>query len=435
MAQRKQKINVITLGCSKNLVDSEHLMAQLDEAGYEIVTDSNSTDAKIVVINTCGFIGDAKEEAIQTILECAEAKAEGRIERLFVMGCLSERYADELREEIPEVDEYFGARSLKEVVEALDAEYLTELETDRLLTTPDHYAYLKIGEGCNWHCAYCAIPLIRGNHRSVPMEKVLEEAEGLVAVGVKEIIVIAQDTTYYGKDLYGERKLAELLRRLCAIEGVEWVRLHYAYPTDFPQDVIEVLRDEPKMCKYLDIPLQHISDNVLSAMRRRISKAETEELVARLRREIPDIALRTTMLVGFPGETEEDFEELCDFVQRVRFDRLGAFAYSEEEGTPSALHLTDDVPEEVKEERVDRLMKIQKRISLALNGERVGKQMRVIIDRKEGDYYIARSQYDSPEVDEEILVAATEPLAEGDMVNIVVIDYDEYDLYGEVVAG
>ena len=432
MAQRKQKINVITLGCSKNLVDSEHLMAQLDEAGYEIVTDSNSTDAKIVVINTCGFIGDAKEEAIQTILECAEAKAEGRIERLFVMGCLSERYADELREEIPEVDDYFGARSLKEVVEALDAEYLPELETDRLLTTPDHYAYLKIGEGCNWHCAYCAIPLIRGNHRSVPMEKVLEEAEGLVAVGVKEIIVIAQDTTYYGKDLYGERKLAELLRRLCAIEGVEWVRLHYAYPTDFPQDVIEVLRDEPKMCKYLDIPLQHISDNVLSAMRRRISKAETEELVARLRREIPDIALRTTMLVGFPGETEEDFEELCDFVQRVRFDRLGAFAYSEEEGTPSALHLTDDVPEDVKEERVDRLMKIQKRISLALNSERVGKTMRVIVDRREGDYYVTRSQYDSPEVDEEILVAATKPLAEGDMVNIVVTDCEEYDLYGEI---
>ena len=429
----KQKINVITLGCSKNLVDSEHLMAQLDEAGYEIVTDSNSTDeAKIVVINTCGFIGDAKEEAIQTILECAEAKAEGRIERLFVMGCLSERYADELREEIPEVDDYFGARSLKEVVEALDAEYLPELETDRLLTTPDHYAYLKIGEGCNWHCAYCAIPLIRGSHRSVPMEKVLEEAEGLVAVGVKEIIVIAQDTTYYGKDLYGERKLAELLRRLCAIEGMEWVRLHYAYPTDFPQDVIEVLRDEPKMCKYLDIPLQHIADNQLKAMRRRITKAETEELVARLRREIPDIALRTTMLVGFPGETDEDFEELCDFVQRVRFDRLGAFAYSEEEGTPSALHLTDDVPYEVKEARVERLMGIQKRISLALNSERVGKDMRVIVDRVEGDFYIARSQYDSPEVDEEILIPTTTPLEIGSMVDIRVTDYDEYDLYGEL---
>ena len=428
-----KKINVITLGCSKNLVDSEHLMAQLDEAGYEIVTDSNDTDAKIVVINTCGFIGDAKEEAIQTILECAEAKADGRIEKLFVMGCLSERYADELRAEIPEVDDYFGARSLKEVVEALDAVYLPELETERLLTTPEHYAYLKIGEGCNWHCAYCAIPLIRGNHRSVPMEKVLEEAEGLVAVGVKEIIVIAQDTTYYGKDLYGKRMLAELLRKLCAIEGVEWVRLHYAYPTDFPQEVIDVMRDEPKMCKYLDIPLQHISDNQLAAMRRRITKAETEALVERLRTEIPDIALRTTMLVGFPGETEEDFEELCDFVRKVRFERLGAFAYSEEEGTPSALHMEDNVPEEVKESRVERLMQIQKRISLALNAERVGKTMRAIIDRTEGEFYIGRSQYDSPEVDEEILITSANPLEVGQMVDVRITDCEEYDLYGEVV--
>ena len=428
-----KKINVITLGCSKNLVDSEHLMAQLDEAGYEIVTDSNDTDAKIVVINTCGFIGDAKEEAIQTILECAEAKADGRIEKLFVMGCLSERYADELRAEIPEVDDYFGARSLKEVVEALDADYLPELETERLLTTPEHYAYLKIGEGCNWHCAYCAIPLIRGNHRSVPMEKVLEEAEGLVAVGVKEIIVIAQDTTYYGKDLYCKRMLAELLRKLCAIEGVEWVRLHYAYPTDFPQEVIDVMRDEPKMCKYLDIPLQHISDNQLAAMRRRITKAETEALVERLRTEIPDIALRTTMLVGFPGETEEDFEELCDFVRKVRFERLGAFAYSEEEGTPSALHMEDNVPEEVKESRVERLMQIQKRISLALNAERVGKTMRAIIDRTEGEFYIGRSQYDSPEVDEEILITSANPLEVGQMVDVRITDCEEYDLYGEVV--
>ncbi|MBQ8334641.1 MAG: 30S ribosomal protein S12 methylthiotransferase RimO [Tidjanibacter sp.] len=428
-----KKINVITLGCSKNLVDSEHLMAQLDEAGYEIVTDSNDTDAKVVVINTCGFIGDAKEEAIQTILECAQAKADGRIERLFVMGCLSERYADELRDEIPEVDDYFGARSLKEVVEALGADYLPELETERLLTTPDHYAYLKIGEGCNWHCAYCAIPLIRGNHRSVPMEKVLEEAEGLVAVGVKEIIVIAQDTTYYGKDLYGKRMLAELLRKLCAIEGVEWVRLHYAYPTDFPQEVIEVMRDEPKICKYLDIPLQHISDNQLSAMRRRITKAETEALVERLRTEIPDIALRTTMLVGFPGETEKDFEELCDFVRKVRFERLGAFAYSEEEGTPSALTMEDNVPEEVKESRVERLMQIQKRISLALNAERVGKTMRAIIDRTEGDYYIGRSQYDSPEVDEEILITSAKELEMGQMVDVLITDCEEYDLYGKVV--
>jgi ribosomal protein S12 methylthiotransferase len=331
------------------------------------------------------------------------------------------------------VDEYFGARSLREIVEALDAEYRTELETDRLLTTPDHYAYLKIGEGCNWHCAYCAIPLIRGNHRSVPMEQVIEEAEGLVAVGVKEIIVIAQDSTYYGKDLYGERRLAELLRRLCAIQGVEWVRLHYAYPTDFPQDVIEVMRDEPKMCKYLDIPLQHISDNQLKAMRRRITKAETEELVARLRREIPDIALRTTMLVGFPGETEEDFAELCEFVERVRFDRLGAFAYSEEEGTPSALTMSDDVPAEVKEERVERLMKIQKRISLKLNAERVGKKMRVIIDSKEGDFWIGRSQYDSPEVDEEILVTSDKPLTIGQMVDVVITDCEEYDLYAHTL--
>ena len=432
MGNRKL-INVITLGCSKNLVDSEHLRAQLDEAGYDLVTDSDSFDAKIVVINTCGFIGDAKEEAIETILRCAEAKSEGLIERLFVMGCLSERYADELREEIPEVDDFFGARSLKEVVEALEAEYKPELETDRLLTTPDHYAYLKIGEGCNWHCAYCAIPLIRGNHRSVPMEKIIEEAEGLVAVGVKEIIVIAQDTTYYGKDLYGERKLAELLRRICAIEGVEWVRLHYAYPTDFPQDVIDVIRDEPKMCKYLDIPLQHIADNQLQLMRRRISKAETEELVARLRKEIPDIALRTTMLVGFPGETEEDFEELCEFVQRVRFDRLGAFAYSEEEGTPSALNLTDDVPEEVKESRVERLMKIQKRVSLALNAERVGREMDVIIDSREGDFWIGRSQYDSPEVDEEILVSSPHPLAIGSFVRVRITDCEEYDLYAKVL--
>lgn len=428
-----RKINVITLGCSKNLVDSEHLMAQIDEAGYEIEVDSNSTDADTVVINTCGFIRDAKEESIDTILECAEAKREGRIKRLFVIGCLSERYADELRGEIPEVDDFFGARDLKGIVAALEAEYHEELETERLLTTPDHYAYLKIGEGCNWHCAYCAIPLIRGNHRSVPMEKVLEEAEGMVAVGVKEIIVIAQDSTYYGKDLYGKRMLAELLRRLCAIEGVEWVRLHYAYPTDFPQDVIEVLRDEPKMCKYLDIPLQHISDNQLSAMRRRTTKADTEQLIERLRAEVPDIALRTTMLVGFPGETEADFEELCDFVQRVRFDRLGVFAYSEEEGTPSA-QMTDDVPEEVKEQRVERLMKLQRRISLELNAERVGRRMMVIVDRLEGDYWIARSQYDSPEVDEEILIAAAEcSLEEGQMVMVEITDCEEYDLYGRLV--
>ena len=379
-----KKINVITLGCSKNLVDSEHLMAQLDEAGYEIITDSNDTDAKIVVINTCGFIGDAKEEAIQTILECAEAKADGRIEKLFVMGCLSERYADELRSEIPEVDDYFGARSLKEVVEALDADYLPELETERLLTTPEHYAYLKIGEGCNWHCAYCAIPLIRGNHRSVPMEKVLEEAEGLVAVGVKEIIVIAQDTTYYGKDLYGKRMLAELLRKLCAIEGVEWVRLHYAYPTDFPQEVIDVMRDEPKMCKYLDIPLQHISDNQLAAMRRRITKAETEALVERLRTEIPDIALRTTMLVGFPGETEEDFEASLAFVEECKLSQVHIFPYSRRIGT-RAYSMPNQVPNAEKERRAAKAAEVCDRLHREYLESLVGLERDVLFEQQDED--------------------------------------------------
>ncbi|MDY3979278.1 MAG: 30S ribosomal protein S12 methylthiotransferase RimO [Tidjanibacter sp.] len=428
---KRKKINIVTLGCSKNLVDSEHLGAQLDEAGYEIVTDSNDTSARTVVINTCGFIGDAKQESIDTILEFAAAKTDGRIDHLFVIGCLSERYADELRTEIPEVDDYFGARSLREVVEVLGAEYNQELETERLLTTPEHYAYLKIAEGCNWHCAYCAIPLIRGRHRSVPMEKLLEEAEGLAEAGVKELIVIAQDTTYYGMDLYGRRRLGELLRRLCRIEGIEWIRLHYAYPSGFPDDVIEAMRDEPKICKYLDLPLQHIADNQLSAMNRRIDKAETIALVERLRREIPDLALRTTMMVGFPTESESDFAELCDFVRTTRFERLGVFAYSPEEGTPS-FELPDDVDEATKESRVERLMELQKEISLTLNSERVGRTMRVIIDSTEGDYRVARSQYDSPEVDEEILVSSAEELQIGGFYTVRITDCEEYDLYGEV---
>lgn len=423
-----EKINFITLGCSKNLVDSEHIMAQFDEAGYQIVTDSDDTDAKIVIINTCGFIADAKEESVQMVLQFAQAKQAGLIDKLFVIGCLSERYADVLRSEIPEVDNYFGARDLSEVVKALNVEYQPELETERLLTTPEHYAYLKISEGCNWHCAYCAIPLIKGNHVSVPMEKLIEEAKGLASVGVKEIIVIAQDTTYYGIDLYDERKLAELLRQLCQIEGIEWIRLHYAYPTDFPQELIEVMRTEPKICNYLDIPLQHISDNQLKAMRRRITKKETIELVNRLRSSIPDIAIRTTMLVGFPNETEEDFEELLEFVREVKFDRLGAFAYSEEEGTPSA-KMEDNVSEEVKESRIERLMKLQSKISLELNEKRVGKTMRVIIDSKEGDFWVARSQYDSPEVDEEILVTSSKPLDIGEFYTVLITDCEEYDLY------
>ena len=429
-----QKINVITLGCSKNTVDSEHLMARLAAAGYEVVFDSDRTDAKTVVINTCGFIGDAKQESIELILRAADAKMRGKIERLFVIGCLSERYADELRNEIPEVDDYFGARSWEGIIAALEADPREELKTERHLTTPKHYAYLKISEGCNWMCGYCAIPLIRGRHVSVPMEELEEEAQKLAEKGVKELILIAQDSTYYGIDLYGKRMLAELLRRLCRIDGIEWIRLHYAYPAAFPEEVIEVMASEKKICKYLDIPFQHISDNQLKAMLRRHTKAEAVELVEKLRSRIPDLALRTTMLVGYPGETEADFEELCDFVREVRFERLGVFPYSEEEGTHSAEKLTDDVPEEVKQARVERLMELQRRIAGELNRERVGKQMRVIVDGRQGDFYVARSEYDSPEVDQEILIPADEKrLFKGRFYEVKITDAEDYDLYGELV--
>ena len=429
-----QKINVITLGCSKNTVDSEHLMARLAAAGYEVVFDSDRTDAKTVVINTCGFIGDAKQESIELILRAADAKMRGKIERLFVIGCLSERYADELRNEIPEVDDYFGARSWEGIIAALEADPREELKTERHLTTPKHYAYLKISEGCNWMCGYCAIPLIRGRHVSVPMEELEEEARKLAEKGVKELILIAQDSTYYGIDLYGKRTLAELLRRLCKIEGIEWIRLHYAYPAAFPEEVIEVMASEKKICKYLDIPFQHISDNQLKAMLRRHTKAEAVELVEKLRSRIPDLALRTTMLVGYPGETEADFEELCDFVREVRFERLGVFPYSEEEGTHSAEKLTDDVPEEVKQARVERLMELQRRIAGELNRERVGKQMRVIVDGRQGNFYVARSECDSPEVDQEILIPADEKrLFKGRFYEVKITDAEDYDLYGELV--
>ncbi len=427
-----KKINIVTLGCSKNLVDSEHIAAQLEAAGYGIVYDSNDAGAKIVVVNTCGFIGDAKEESVNTILEFAQAKDAGLIERLFVIGCLSERYAEELRTEIPEVDEYFGARDLRGVVEILAGGYDDALETSRVTSTPRHYAYLKISEGCNWHCSYCAIPLIRGRYTSVPMEKLIEEAEHLARAGVKELIVIAQDTTYYGMDLYGGRKLAELLRRLAAVKGIEWIRLHYTYPTGFPDDVIEVMRDEPKICKYIDIPLQHISDNQLSAMRRNITKAQTTALIEKLRREVPGIAIRTTMLVGFPGETEDDFKELMDFAAEHKFERLGVFPYSEEEGTPSAMNFADDIPQEVKESRAERLMALQNKISLEANIARIGRRMKVIIDRREGDYYVARSEHDSPEVDQEILIPATRKLREGAFYDIIVTGAEDYDLYGAI---
>ena len=430
-----KKINVITLGCSKNTVDSEHLMAQLAAAGYSVVFDSERTDADVVVINTCGFIGDAKQESIEMILSAVAAKQEGRIERLFVVGCLSERYADELREEIPEVDEYFGVKDWADIVKALGGEYSEALTTERVLSTPKHYAYLKISEGCNWMCGYCAIPLIRGKHVSVPMEDILKEAQGLAAKGVKELMVIAQDTTYYGIDLYGRRRLADLLSELCRVEGIEWIRLHYAYPAAFPEDVIEVMAREPKICKYLDIPFQHISDNVLSAMKRRHDKAEAMELIKRLRRAIPDIALRTTLLVGYPGETEQDQAELEEFVSEVRFDRLGVFPYSEEEGTFSARELKDDVPEDVKELRAGRIMQIQEQISLENNLERVGRRMRVIVDSRQGDYYVARSEYDSPEVDQEILIPVElRQLRKGAFYEVEITGAEDYDLYGEVIS-
>ncbi len=428
-----KKINVITLGCSKNTVDSEHLMARLAAAGYEVLFDSDRTDAKVVVINTCGFIGDAKQESIDMILRAAEAKKAGKISRLFVVGCLSERYADELRAEIPEVDEYFGARTWDGIVRALGASEDPALATERRLTTPKHYAYLKISEGCNWKCGYCAIPLIRGGHVSVPMEELEEEARKLAAQGVRELMVIAQDTTYYGIDLYGRRMLAELLRRLCRIDGIAWIRLHYAYPTGFPEEVIEVMAAEPKICKYLDIPFQHISDAQLSAMHRRHTKAEAMELIRRLRTAIPDLALRTTLLVGYPGETEADFEELLEFVREVRFERLGVFAYSEEEGTYSAEKLRDDVPEAVKQERVERIMAQQNEISLDNNRRRVGRTERVMIDSRQGDWYVGRTQYDSPEVDQEILIpAAGKRLLRGHFYEVTVTSAADYDLYGEV---
>ena len=429
-----KKINVITLGCSKNTVDSEHLMARLAAAGYEVLFDSDRTDAKVVVINTCGFIGDAKQESIDMILRAAAAKQAGKIERLFVIGCLSERYADELRTEIPEVDEYFGARTWDGIIRALGASEDPALATDRRLTTPKHYAYLKISEGCNWKCGYCAIPLIRGPHVSVPMEVLEEEAHKLAAQGVRELMVIAQDTTYYGLDLYDRRCLAELLHRLCRIDGIEWIRLHYAYPTGFPDEVIEAMASEPKICKYLDIPFQHISDAQLAAMHRRHTKAEALALIGKLRRAIPDLALRTTLLVGYPGETESDFAELLDFVRDVRFDRLGVFAYSEEEGTYSAEKLHDNVPEEVKQQRVERVMALQNEISLDNNRRRVGRTERIIVDSRQGDYYIGRSQYDSPEVDQEILIpAASRRLLRGRFYDVRITAAADYDLYAEVL--
>ena len=424
-----KKINVITLGCAKNRVDSEHVSAQLAAAGYRIVFDSDRTDAKVVVINTCGFIGDAKQESIDTILRAVAAKRAGRIEKVFVMGCLSERYADALRTEIPEADRYFGVRDWAGIVRALGAEYSPEMRTQRLLSTPRHYAYLKISEGCNRRCGYCAIPLIRGRHVSVPFEDILAEARRLAAAGVKELMVVAQDTTYYGIDLYGRRRIGELLEALCRIDGIEWIRLHYAYPAEFPEDLVGVIAREPKICKYIDLPLQHISDRQLLAMHRSHTRAEACGLIARLRSAIPGVAIRTTLLVGYPDESGADFEELKEFVREMRFERLGVFAYSEEEGTFSAENLTDNVPQSVKEERAAEIMRIQRGISRENNSRRIGTVERVIIDSFSEGYYVGRSQHDSPEVDQEILIeAGGRRLRRGRFYDVRITGADDYDL-------
>lgn len=429
----KKKINIVTLGCSKNIVDSERLYKQLEANGFSVVHDSNDTNAKVVVINTCGFIGDAKEESVDTILSFAHAKVKGKIRHLFVMGCLAERYKKDLQVEIPEVDEFFGVNNLEDIVRSIGGDLKTDLLGERTITTPKHYAYLKISEGCNWGCSYCAIPLIRGKHVSVPIESLVAEATSLAKNGVKELLVIAQDSTYYGLDIYGKRMLAELLDHLSEVEGIEWIRLHYAYPTFFPEEVITVLRDNPKVCAYLDIPFQHISDKVLKKMRRGITKEETYALINKLKQEIPDIALRTTLLVGHPGESAAEFEELKEFVQTVKFDRLGVFPYSEEDNTFSAINFEDSVPEETKQERVEEIMRLQSQIALSNNLQRVGKHMRVLIDRIEGDFYIARSEYDSPEVDQEVLIEATQDAKIGEFYMVEITDAEEFDLYAKFI--
>ena len=424
-------IDLLTLGCSKNLVDSERLMAQLRQAGYTVRHDPEVTEGEICVVNTCGFIGDAKEESINVILEQGQRKQNGELKKLYVMGCLSQRYLTELQAEIPEVDGWYGKFDWPQLLADLGKAWDDCLKPGRVVTTPSHYTYVKISEGCNRHCAYCAIPIITGAHVSRPMEEILDEVNQLVALGVKEFNVIAQELTFYGVDLYHRRAIAELIDRMAQIEGVEWIRLHYAYPTDFPWELLDVINRHANICRYLDIALQHISDPVLTAMRRHITKEETYAFVERIRREVPGIHLRTTLMVGHPGETEEAFEELLTFVKWARFERMGAFAYSEEEGTYSAEHYTDDIPDEVKQTRLSKLMRLQQRISGEVQEAKVGTTQRVIIDRIEGDYYVGRTQYDSPEVDPEVLVPLKDnTLTIGQFYPIIINNADDFDLYG-----
>lgn len=424
-----KRINVVTLGCSKNIYDSEVLMGQLKASGKDVVHEK---EGEIVVVNTCGFIDNAKQESIDTILDMAGRKSRGEIDKLIVTGCLSERYRDELEKEIPEVDHFFGTRNLPELVRSLGADYRHELIGERLSTTPPNYAYFKISEGCDRPCSFCAIPLMRGGHRSTPVEELVNRAGKLAARGVRELILIAQDSTYYGLDLYGKRDLARLLKALVAVEGIDWIRLHYAFPTGFPEDVLKVMREEPKVCSYLDIPLQHISDPILKSMKRGTTMEKTNRLLQKIRTEVPGVALRTTLIVGYPGETERDFDILKDWVEETRFDRLGCFAYSHEEGT-TAYRLTDDVPTEVKLERVNQIMELQGRISWELNQQEVGKRIRCMVDRKQGPHYIGRTEKDSPEVDNEVLIDTQgQYLRPGEFVEVEVTSATDFDLYAQL---
>lgn len=431
---KKDKVSVITLGCSKNLVDSEVMMNQLQVGGYDVKHDKWSKGRNIVIVNTCGFIDRAKEESINTILEYAEAKNKGKIEKLYVSGCLSHRYKENLEEEIPEVDAFFGTNELPRLLKTLKVDYKHELVGERLLTTPAHYAYLKISEGCNRTCSFCAIPLMRGKHVSRTIEDLMNEAKSLAAKGVKELILIAQELTFYGLDIYKKRRLPELLAELSKVEGIEWIRLHYAYPAQFPMEIIDAIRDNPKVCHYLDMPLQHASNRILTEMRRNITREDTIELIKAIRAKVPDIAIRTTMLVGFPGETEEDFESLKSFIEEMRFERLGVFTYSHEDSTRAHI-AQDDVEEEVKQERAAELMSIQEEISRELNQQKVGNTYKVLIDRKEGGFFIGRTEFDSPEVDNEVLIDATKAyLRVGDFAQVHITSAEEFDLYGEVVS-
>ncbi|RIJ50787.1 30S ribosomal protein S12 methylthiotransferase RimO [Maribellus luteus] len=429
----KKRVNVVTMGCSKNLVDSEVLLNQLEKGKFEVVHDSNETGFDAVFINTCGFIQDAKEESINMILDYAEAKKRGEISKLYVMGCLSERYQHDLEAELPEVDRYFGKFDMKAMVEELKVAYHPEYIYERKLTTPSHFAYLKISEGCNRSCSFCAIPKMTGRHKSRTIESLVMEAKYLAKRGVKEVLLIAQDLSYYGIDIYGKNRLAELIEEISKVDGIEWIRLHYLYPTKFPMDILPVMRENPKVCKYLDMPLQHIANPVLKNMLRHVSREETEALLAKIREEVPEVVIRTTMLVGFPGESEDDFEELKAFIEEQKFGRLGVFAYSKEDGTYAAEKYKDSLDDETKQERADEIMEIQQYISAELNRERVGKEFKVIVDREEGEFFVGRTEYDSPEVDGEVLITSDRKLSKGEFVQVRATGAEDYDLYAELI--